>query len=588
MKVLHLSHHRGCLADFAEVGRLLGVEVESATFDDGYNIGPERAAAAWTRWGERLNAADAVLVSDTAPLARVVLDNMDDFRGQLIIWVCNRFDYADQASNDCGFPDPAYYELFRRARADPRVEIVSFTGFEPIYAREFGVELGSTVIKPLGIRSSTAIENPAPAPIERESTILVPPYINDDRLNLAGCCESAGVSAYCGRYGGAHDAATFKAIAHIPYSWSTFALFEHLQNAMAMFVPSLEFFRALRATHALFWPDVREAHLDVAEWFLPEHDFFVRFDSWKHLGQLLHETDLDAVRAATGQAAIRHTETTLSAWESVLARVSGHARASAPVGRSPVETNRSPAPPMDVELAVAARLAPFCAYLDAHTADACLADGDVPIPSRSQSFGFAFAHFARHGGRRVVELGTLRSFVHGGLAGCNSDDVSWWRPDAPENWDWGAGCFSLLAAICLGPLQPAIATVDLSATHLDRCRLMTAGFAHLFTYHHSDSVDYLRSLPRRSVDLLYLDTGDMWPIEPAAEQQLAEARAIVEADVLSRDGLLLIDDVRNATPERHGDTSRLGKSKYALPYLLEHGFALAFDGYQVALTPPRD
>lgn len=56
--------------------------------------------------------------------------------------------------------------------------------------------------------------------------------------------------------------------------------------------------------------------------------------------------------------------------------------------------------------------------------------------------------------------------------------------------------------------------------------------------------------------------------------------------VLSDGGLILIDDVRNATPRRFGEGSTLGKAKYSIPYLLENGFEIVFDGYQVAMARP--
>ena len=603
MRILHLSHHHGCLADFAEVGRRLGLDVESVTFDDGYNIGPERATRAWQRWKDRLNGADVVLVSDTAPLARIVLQHLDDFSGYLVVWVCNRFDYVDEQTNDCAFPDAGYYELFRKVRDDERVEIASYTPFEIVHARERGVDLGSEVIRPLGLRPPMPLDSPVPASVRPEACVLVPPYLNDRMFDLPRRCENFGVRAYCGNYAGAGDAARFRAVVHVPYAWSTFAFFEHLQNGMAVFVPSLAFFRELAATPGFFWPNMHDDCLDLAEWFAPEHDFLVRYDSWDDLGRRLQTTDLDAVRRATRSAALRHADATIRAWERLFARiapsVAPHHVTATPASFLVVEKVIStPADPTPADPAPAdptpalvndfaardavERLLPFRRYLDAHTAEA---SGDrAPAASRFDSFAFAFSHFARNGGRRVVELGTIRSFVHGGLEGCNSDDPRWWQPERPETWDWGAGCFSLLAAICLAPLQPEIHTVDSSSAHLERCKVVTAKYAGLFHYHASDSVEYLRRIAPGSIDLLYVDTGDMWPLEPVAIHQLEEARAVVATGALSPRGLVLIDDVRNATPARLGDATPLAKAKYALPYMLDNGFEVVFDGYQTVLA----
>lgn len=201
--------------------------------------------------------------------------------------------------------------------------------------------------------------------------------------------------------------------------------------------------------------------------------------------------------------------------------------------------------------------------------------------SRYDTFRRAFELFPSGG--RIVELGTIRSFVHGGLPACNTDDQSAWTPDEPANWDWGAGCFSRVAAECLADLGPAITTIDAAISHLERCRVITAPFANRFTYVCQDSRDFLREVAGQ-IDLLYLDTGDITPIEPTAQLQLEEARIIVERDLVRPGGVLLIDDVQNQTPRAHGEPSLLGKAKYSLPYLLSHGFTADMSEYQSLLV----
>lgn len=115
----------------------------------------------------------------------------------------------------------------------------------------------------------------------------------------------------------------------------------------------------------------------------------------------------------------------------------------------------------------------------AESTDPSLFEG-ASIPSRYESLRFAFDRFRRNGGRTVVELGTIRSFVHGGLPGCNDDDVRYWAPEDPQRWDWGAGLFSRLAAECLEDLAPRIVTVDLTRAHIRRCRIVTHEYRRLF------------------------------------------------------------------------------------------------------------
>jgi len=433
--------------------------------------------------------------------------------------------------------------------------VAAYTAFELIHARDRGVELGDRVIKPLGRRLPTTYRPLVPEAIDPAGTVFVPPYHNDSVfMDLASRCEELGARAWSGRYSDPDELAGFRAIVHIPYAWSTVAFFERLQDAIPTFIPSERLLLELWRQPGFFWADGRrlEELIGCSEWYDPEHeDLLVRFDSFEELGDKLRGLDLEPVRERMRTFAERHAIRTTAAWSEVFEEIE----------RDPVR-----------------RLRPYRGQLERHT------DADGAQPSRFASFSFAFENVQRTGGRRVVELGTTRSFVHGGLAGCNDDDPSHWDPQAPDRWDWGAGCFTLLAALCLAGAE--IHTVDSVRGHIERCRLMTAAHAGRIRYHVCDSVDFLRSWAPGSLDLIYIDTGDMWPIEPTARHQLAEAEVVCEERLLAPHGLLLIDDVGNSTPRRFGDDSPYGKAKYSLPYLLEAGFEVVFEGYQVALRPP--
>jgi len=204
--------------------------------------------------------------------------------------------------------------------------------------------------------------------------------------------------------------------------------------------------------------------------------------------------------------------------------------------------------------------------------------------SRYSSFKAAFEHFEAYNGRMIVELGTTRSFVGGPFPGCNEDNPVYWEPQSPEKWDWGAGSFTRVAAECLAHLKPIFHTIDLCPEHIMRCKLITRDFSSFIQYHVCSSVEFLQTCKPETIDLLYMDTGNMHPIEPTARMQLAEAQIVVERNLMALNGIILIDDIRNQTPKKFGDTSELGKGKYAIPYLLEHGFELVMNEYQVLLT----
>ena len=200
------------------------------------------------------------------------------------------------------------------------------------------------------------------------------------------------------------------------------------------------------------------------------------------------------------------------------------------------------------------------------------------IESRYYTFKKAFEYFKLCNGKVIVELGSCNSFVRCGLPGCNLDDAHYWQPNNPETWDWGAGLFTRMAAECLAPYEPFIHTIDKNPKHIARCKIITQDFKHLISYHVCSSEAFLMSCPPESIDLLYIDTGDI--NNTTARLHLEEAKIIVERNLMSPNGIILIDDVRNSVP---CDGSKLGCGKYAIPFLLRNGYEIMEDEYQVLL-----
>src|SRR5208282_2621726 len=124
MKILHLTYHGGCKRTLDFVAKSLEHEITTKFADWNYNIGPNRAAEIWNKHKDYFNLFDLVITSDTAPLSRIFLQN--DFKKKLIIWICNRFDYHDGASNDCSFPDYEYYNIINAAPRKNNVKIFSY------------------------------------------------------------------------------------------------------------------------------------------------------------------------------------------------------------------------------------------------------------------------------------------------------------------------------------------------------------------------------------------------------------------------------------------------------------------------------
>ena len=192
---------------------------------------------------------------------------------------------------------------------------------------------------------------------------------------------------------------------------------------------------------------------------------------------------------------------------------------------------------------------------------------------RYPTFLYAFEEFRRIRGRTVVELGTSRSFVSGGRAGCMVNDVRYWTPDRPEDWDWGAGLFTRMCAEHLQEYKPEIHTVDISWDALEICRVITADFSDMIRRHRASSEEFLKAFAEK-IDLMYMDAGEAG--QGADALHLREARIAVERQLFSPNALVLVDDVHIP-----GDTA--SKGTYSIPLLCQHGFRIMLSDYQVVL-----
>jgi hypothetical protein len=321
VKVLHVSHHQGCRHDLDYVADRLGFTLDHYEYRGGYNISAARAAAAWQTDRDRFLQYDAIVTSDTAPLSRIFLQH--DWPKGLVIWVCNRFDYCDQATNDCGFPDADYYALFASAIGRRRTVVAAYTPFEHHYARTaHGIPLETLTVKPHGARLPHEFTSQVPAEVDRASSCFIPTYHNDMASDLAGRCRTLGIPAFNGRYSGPSDLRGFKAIVHVPYAWSNFALFENLQAGVPYLIPSRRMLMALMGATQFFWsPPFWTADIELSEWYTPEHrGVLACFDSWDELRELA-QSDLAPRRDAIAAFCDAHTRRTLGQWRDILDRV---------------------------------------------------------------------------------------------------------------------------------------------------------------------------------------------------------------------------------------------------------------------------
>ena len=205
--------------------------------------------------------------------------------------------------------------------------------------------------------------------------------------------------------------------------------------------------------------------------------------------------------------------------------------------------------------------------------------GRVPL-FRYDTLKCCIDHCVKYNLKTVVELGTSRSFVDGKWDGCNSDDTKYWEPNNPKMWDWSAGCFTRVLGEFIQDNDMELVSVEMSLNHVNRSKHMTSGLTKVSHFHMS-SETYLEQ-HKGKIDFIYMDTGDVTPIESTAKLHLRESKLLIENNLMSDNGIILIDDVRNIQSKKQ-DVSEYGKAKYSIPYLQENGWKIIMDEYQVVL-----
>jgi hypothetical protein len=171
----------------------------------------------------------------------------------------------------------------------------------------------------------------------------------------------------------------------------------------------------------------------------------------------------------------------------------------------------------------------------------------------------------------IVELGSSRSFVNGGVPGCLVPSFIYWNPNEPKNWDWGAGIFTKVFSENLRGKNFKLYTIDPHSNAnfvvSTMCKDNTDVIVCL-----DNSTNFLNNF-KGKIDFLYMDHMDI--CEEACNRHLIDAKIVVEKDLMSKNGLILIDDV--------GTDNTHSKSKYSLPFLLENGYTQVLHDYQVLL-----
>lgn len=261
IKLLHISHHVGCMRDKAYVYDKLGFDYSFWKFhNDLFKISKEVADSVWNEKKDYFNSFDYIVTSDTAPLSRIFMENIAELKPKVVVWICNRFDYNMER-------DPTYYEIFNRVASSHKEQfkIVPYSDFESIWCRLHNISPIHSPITPIGrnpielddkidclqMFKDKYIKDPNSKEVfvdvaELTNKIFIPIYGNDNKfLPMKEILEKHGVSCYNGGYNHPHDLKICKGLVTFPEQYSKLITFETIQNQVIVFLPSKNFLISL-------------------------------------------------------------------------------------------------------------------------------------------------------------------------------------------------------------------------------------------------------------------------------------------------------------------------------------------------------
>lgn len=172
---------------------------------------------------------------------------------------------------------------------------------------------------------------------------------------------------------------------------------------------------------------------------------------------------------------------------------------------------------------------------------------------RYESFLQVMDLIQERGAKVLVETGTAR--------------------DGATNF-WGDGGSTILYAEWAAQNEATLYTVDISPQAIARAKDALTYFENTVHFVCSDSIAYLADFDQ-PIDFLYLDSYDFDVNNPSPSQNhhLYEIQAAY--DKLHADSVVMIDDCTLPFG---------GKGKLVIKYLLEKGWKIVYDGYQVILV----
>lgn len=332
MKILHISHHIGCFRDQQYALNKLGFEVINLKFyDNVFTVTENVANNFWETYKNIINSCDYILISDTSPISRCIFQNFRDFKGKLIIWICNRFDYGMMN-------EPNYYDMIKAFKNNSRVKFVASTFWEKIWCLKYGIDiLDVPVINPLG-KVDLNLEKYIPSSRIydewynnssniTEADVYVPFYHNDNVFfNMGSFLTNNGITVCNTTFKNPNELKNIKCCVTLPDTFCKWFSFESIHLALPVILPSKEFLLELckRSNYIFNMTGYGGAELmtddliKLSEWYNPKFDTCrIYFNSFDEIPSLIKFIDKQKMSDVFKECSNSHENAILNKWKNV-------------------------------------------------------------------------------------------------------------------------------------------------------------------------------------------------------------------------------------------------------------------------------
>jgi hypothetical protein len=267
------------------------------------------------------------MVSDTSPLSRIFLENISEFKGKLIIWICNRFNYNMTH-------DREYYDLFKKAISHDNVSVIPYTEFERLWAQRHGIHIHHDVIRPIGKsidiplseNENSLIGFGGDYQLPDGGDILISRYHNDNIYqNSLELFSRNNIKADVAKYHGYFElqklAQIYKAYFIIPEQYSKLVCFELMNLSLPVILPSEKLLLQL-STFPNFWfgSGLNPSTVHLCEWYNEYYDkFAIYINDYEDIRWAYETIDLNRqeICGIMQECSKQHEEKTLNQWRQI-------------------------------------------------------------------------------------------------------------------------------------------------------------------------------------------------------------------------------------------------------------------------------